>query len=147
MASIEQSAVLLTGKDGNTRTGILQTTHFDQGDRLKRALARLAAFWALAVVTAFIPIAHFVLVPGFLIAGPVIAFMTYKTGWIRNHAAGTCPDCDHEITLSLGARDQLPKWTYCPDCNAPLQITESCNTTDESSDTPAVAAATSGTVR
>jgi hypothetical protein len=91
---------------------------------MKRALLRLAACWAAAGVTLFIPLAHFVLVPGFLIAGPVMAVGAYRTEWARNHATGHCPACQADITLALEAKDTLPKWTYCPACNVPLQIIE-----------------------
>ncbi|NOX77266.1 MAG: hypothetical protein GXP17_11785 [Gammaproteobacteria bacterium] len=131
MASIDLSAITLTGKDSNSTPGTLQTTRFDQSDRLKRALQRLGFFWLLAGITIFIPLAHFVLVPGFFIAGPVIAYMTYQTHWVRNHAAGVCPTCQQEIQLSLDARDQLPKWTYCPTCNAPLHLTEAGDTSTD----------------
>lgn len=122
MPQIEHSEVYLQGNDGDRQAGSLQTTRYDQGDRLKRALQRLAFFWLLAGITLFIPIAHFVLVPGFLIAGPVVAYLTYQTEAVRNHTSGTCPACGKEITLAMDAKDTLPKWTYCPDCNAPLQI-------------------------
>lgn len=82
-------------------------------------------FWAMAGVTLFIPLAHFVLVPGFLIAGPVVAVMVYRSEQARDHAEGRCPLCGEEITIKLEAKDEIPKWTYCPACNAALQITES----------------------
>lgn len=124
MPRIENTAVQLKDNDGNTAAGTLQTTHYDGGDRMKRALLRLAACWAAAGVTLFIPLAHFVLVPGFLIAGPVIALGAYRMEWARNHASGRCPVCQADITLAMEAKDALPKWTYCPACNAPLQLTE-----------------------
>jgi len=122
MPKLENTPVSITDNDGKIAPGQMQTTYFDQGDRLKRALQRLGFFWLLAGITAFIPIAHFVLVPGFLIAGPVVAYMTFQMGWMRNHVSGECPGCQKEITIKLEAKDELPKWTYCPACNVPLQI-------------------------
>jgi hypothetical protein len=124
MPEIEHSDVYLQDNDGNHQPGQLQTTRYDQGDRVKRALQRLGFFWLLAGITLFIPIAHFVLVPGFLIAGPVMAYLTYRTEAVRNHTTGTCPVCGEAVTLAMDAKDNLPKWTYCPSCNAPLQISE-----------------------
>jgi len=123
MPQIEQRAVTLQDNDSHRQAARLQITHYDQTDRVKRTLQRLGFFWLLAGITLFIPIAHFVLVPGFLIAGPVMAYLTYQTREVRNHTTGTCPACGAaDITLPMEAKDTLPKWSYCPDCNAPLQI-------------------------
>jgi hypothetical protein len=124
MSHIETTSIQLKDNAGNIAVGALQTTYYDGQDRMKRAGLRLAACWAAAGVTVFIPIAHFVLVPGFLIAGPVLAMSAYRMERARNHASGSCPVCKAEITLALEAKDTFPKWTYCPACNAPLQLIE-----------------------
>ncbi len=122
MPNIENTLATIKNNDGKATVGQMQTTWFDQGDRLKRALQRLGFFWLLAGVTLFIPIAHFVLVPGFLIAGPVISYLTYQMCWMRDHINGYCPTCNEQITIKLESKDELPKWTYCPACNTPLHI-------------------------
>jgi len=124
MPRIETTDIQLKDNAGNVVPGSLQTTLYDARDRLRRAGLRLAACWAAAGVTLFIPLAHFVLVPSFLIAGPVLAVGAYRMERVRNHAGGRCPVCKAEITLALEAKDTLPKWTYCPACNAPLQLIE-----------------------
>ena len=101
----------------------MQTTCFASGDRIQRALMRLGLLWLLAAITLFIPIAHFVLVPGFLIAGPVMAWLSYRVTQQREQVSGICPSCDVNVNLKVDAADTLPKWTYCPACNAPLHIT------------------------
>lgn len=123
MPTIENTPVSLKDNDGKITAGEMQTTLFDQGDCIKRGLQRLGFFWLLAGITLFIPLAHFVLVPGFLIAGPVIAYLTFKTTQVRDHTTGACPACDTGIKINMDGKDELPKWTYCPSCNMPLQIT------------------------
>jgi hypothetical protein len=125
MPTIEHSPVAVKDNDGITLPGQMQTTWFDHNDCVKRALLKLALFWFLAVVSLPIIFAHWVLVPGFLIAGPFLAYHTYKTGHRRDHVDGECPVCKEKITIKLEAKDELPKWTYCPACKAPLQITSS----------------------
>ena len=44
--------------------------------RLGRTLAGLGMFWALALGGLFIPVAHFVLVPAFVVAGIIVAIIT-----------------------------------------------------------------------
>lgn len=124
MPTIKNTPVSISNNDDNITLGQMQTTWFDQGDRLKRALLRLGFFWLLAGITILIPIAHFVLVPGFFIAGPIISYMTYQTNWMRNHISGECPTCQKEITLKLESKAQLAMWTYCPACDIPLHITQ-----------------------
>ena len=123
MPRLEDIPVTLKNNDGHVTVGNLQTTHYDHRDCIKRALQRLGVFWLLAGVSLFIPLAHFVLAPGFLIAGPVMAYLTFKTTQVRNHTTGMCPVCDKDIKINMDTRDELPKWAYCPACNAPLQIT------------------------
>lgn len=114
--------VLFQDNDGNARPGSVHATVYEASDRLKRAVVRLLSLWAAAAISIFIPLAHFVLVPAFLIAGIVMAIAAYRTDRALNHAQGVCPVCQEEITIPMEASDQLPKWTYCPKCNAPLQI-------------------------
>ncbi len=124
MPGSEITPVRFRNSDGETADGSLFTTVHSAGERIQRALLWLALLWVLAGVSLFIPLAHFVLVPGFLIAGPVVAVMVYRSEWARERAEGKCPVCGEEATIKLEARDEIPKWTYCPACNAALQITE-----------------------
>lgn len=124
MPSIDNTDIHFRDNDGHTTPGSMQTTLFDASDRLKRAAIRLGCCWLGAGVTLFIPLAHFVLVPAFLIAGPIMAVSAYRTEQERNHVRGTCPVCQETIEIKLEAKDELPKWSYCPECTAPLQIGE-----------------------
>jgi hypothetical protein len=123
MATIENTAVSIADNDSNTTLGQMQTTRFDHADSVKRGLLKLGLFWLQALGSVPIIIAHWVLVPGFFIAGPFVAWRTYKTSFRRDHVDGDCPVCKKTIRVKLEAKDELPKWTYCPDCNNPLQIT------------------------
>lgn len=106
----------------NSTPASLQTTEYNDKDRLKRALMRLGLFWLLAIASLPIIFAHWVLVPGFIIAGPVIAVMVYRTKETKDHATGLCPTCNESISIKLEAKDVIPKWTYCPKCNNPLHL-------------------------
>ncbi|WP_455197992.1 hypothetical protein [Kaarinaea lacus] len=122
MSRTQSSDIQLKDNENNTSPGTLVSTLYEPGDRLSRAGIRLAAFWAAALVAVFIPLAHFVLVPAFLIAGIVMAISAYRTDQSLNEATGDCPVCHESVSIPLEANDQLPKWTYCPHCNASLQI-------------------------
>jgi len=123
MPTTQATPVTIRDNDNQTRPGVLNTRHFDQGDSLKRALMKLGLFWLLAVGSLPIIFAHWVLVPGFFIAGPFMAYRAYKVKSTPINIQGACPVCEKEVDIKLDAKDELPKWTYCPHCNAPLNIT------------------------
>ncbi|HEY5602049.1 MAG TPA: hypothetical protein VIM41_02975 [Gammaproteobacteria bacterium] len=100
----------------------LAVTVYGDNDRLKRALMRLGLFWLLSIGSIPIIFAHWVLVPGFFIAGPIAALRVYRLRQSLDHASGPCPHCNERVTIKLEARDTLPHWTYCPACQKPLQI-------------------------
>lgn len=54
--------------------GEVRVRSWSRLNRLARAAKTLAVFLGLALVSVLIPVAHFLLVPGFLVAGLVAAF-------------------------------------------------------------------------
>ena len=100
----------------------LHITVFDNKARSLRALKRLGLFWLLALASLPIIGAHWVLVPGFFILGPVAAIMAYNTKEMVEKTSGVCPECRESIEVKMEPKDELPKWTYCPVCNKPLHI-------------------------
>lgn len=116
------SAIGIESDNFPSYTGTLYSQVFSDRDRLLRALKMLGILWVLALVTLFIPIAHFVLVPTFLIAGPVVAFKRYAMKSALEKAGGKCPACGQEVTIPLEPGDRLPKRTYCPACNKPIRL-------------------------
>ncbi len=102
--------------------GVLNITLFTPNDRTIRALKTLGLFWVLSLASVPIIIAHWVLVPGFFIAGPIMALRRYRMTQSSDNAEGTCPACSAEIRVDLEPTDVLPKWTYCPKCNAPIHL-------------------------
>ena len=61
--------------------------------RTQRALKALAICWGLALATILIPIAHFVLVPGFFIAGIVLGLRKLNEPATVTEVGGVCPRC------------------------------------------------------
>ena len=128
MPNIEHTSVSIKDNDEQTTVGQLQTTWFDHRDCIKRGLLKLGLFWLLSVGSLPIIFAHWVLVPGFFLAGPWMVYRTYKITHRRDHISGDCPGCKAKISIKLEAKDELPKWSYCPACNTPLQITQPTET-------------------
>ncbi|MFC1748079.1 hypothetical protein ACFL2V_04665 [Pseudomonadota bacterium] len=122
MAESKQEKINIRGNDSGANEGVLNVLVLSSRDRIGRAGKVLAISWVLAVITLFIPIAHFFLVPLFALGGPVMAYMKYSAEEVTEDAKGICPECNEAVTIKLDPADKLPKWTYCPACNKPLQL-------------------------
>lgn len=122
MASSAQMAVLLKDGEGNDNDAILHYTTYSATDRTRRAIFALIGFWAAAAASLPIPIGHFVLVPGFLIAGPVVAFLRLRMSESKENVVGICPRHNGEVTIKLENTDKIPRYAYCPECQGSLKI-------------------------
>jgi len=122
--SIEKSILFRANNGESTTDATLYSLEFDQSELTKRALTRLGLCWLASLGSLPIIFAHWVLVPGFFIAGPVMAMTAYKLKTVPDHADGACPTCNEIITFNFEPKDKLPKWTYCPSCNNSIQITD-----------------------
>ncbi len=121
MAEIKKEPIALKTETG-LNSGTLYSELPTSGERLVRAGKILGLCWVLAVIAVFIPVLHFILVPLLLIAGPVMAYLKYRVTELAEKADGVCPECQAEVSIPLDPADRLPKWTYCPACNKPVQL-------------------------
>lgn len=78
--------------------------------------------WGLALVSVFIPVAHFVLVPGFLLAGPVAALLARRRTEVLLGGLVRCPKCDETYDVGGGAL-QWPAQGQCPACRSVVRLT------------------------
>lgn len=122
MSEIETRPILIENDAGASRPGALRVRLFTRRERWLRALSILGIMWGVALVTVFIPIAHFVLVPGFLVAGPVAAVLRYRAHENTEEATGECPTCGHPMVVPLDPATRLPLWTYCTAANDPVRL-------------------------
>ena len=94
----------------------------DHGARLRRALVALAACWGLAVLCVLIPIAHFVLVPGFFLLGIALFVRRLGEGATIVAVQGTCPKCAAPRTFNASGRLQPQVKVQCPVCRNELDL-------------------------
>jgi hypothetical protein len=73
------------------------------GRRLGRGAVRLLFAWVIGVFCVLVPLLHFVLVPGFLIAGPVLAWLAVRATVEVKSASVTCPKCAKEAPIEAGS--------------------------------------------
>jgi hypothetical protein len=92
------------------------------GRRAARAVGVLAACWALAFVAVFLPILHFVLVPAFLVAGPVLAVWRLREGRRLAGIRGACPRCGVSQEFRPGGACRARRVIDCPLCHTDLTL-------------------------
>jgi hypothetical protein len=92
------------------------------GQRFARTLAGLGMFWGLALASVFIPVAHFILVPTFLVAGVVMAIKRAREDRRLLRVRGACPRCGAVQDLKPGGRFVDGRSFDCPSCHGNLTL-------------------------
>ncbi len=87
-----------------------------------RAAGALGGCWLLAAVTVFVPLGHFFLVPGFLIAGPVIAWQRLHEHTTVLDARGRCPACAQPLDAAIRDRWRPQVALRCPACRREIRL-------------------------
>ncbi len=113
--------VTLHRGEAKLSTGELRLARWDRRERLWRAAKVLLLLWALAAVSVLIPVAHFLLVPAFLIAGPIAAWRRARQESGIVGGQGPCPDCGKPMTLEAGP-EQFPRYDLCESCHASIRV-------------------------
>jgi hypothetical protein len=99
--------------------------HRSIASRLGRAGVGLAIAWLLAFPAIFLPVLHFVLVPGFVIGGLVLAAVRLREDSTLARVEGTCPRCRAALDVTPGGRFRLPRSVQCPHCRNTLTLAAS----------------------
>jgi hypothetical protein len=90
--------------------------------RMRRAVSALGGAWLLAAASVFIPIAHFLLVPGFGVLGVVLFVSRWRVRDRVTQAEGTCPDCGSDMKIQIGGNWNPPHRVSCSDCQRSLVL-------------------------
>jgi hypothetical protein len=96
---------------------------YDRPARWRRALRALAVWWGAALLSVPIFVAHWFLVPGFLLFGLYQFSQRLGAVEVASDARGRCPDCGAEQPLELAARWRVPQLVTCQSCNRGLRLT------------------------
>jgi hypothetical protein len=115
---------IIIESDDISGEGLLYMHILDEHQRTMRAAKIWGIMWLFALFSLPVFIVHFVLVPGFLIAGPVMAAKRYRVTEIPDHISGNCPSCKKELTLGAANLDRLPIRAPCPACGKILLLRE-----------------------
>lgn len=100
----------------------VQLSALSPGDRLKRAGAVFGMGLAAAMIAIPIPLVHFILVPGALLVGIVLALSRLRQHEIFRTANGRCPFCGTEQSFTVMGSFRLPKKLHCQACQRQLVL-------------------------
>lgn len=119
--NIEEIKVRIDAGEGKISEGTVRLQHFTQQERFGRSLKILAMCWGAAIVSIFLPIVHFFLVPALFLAGLIVpGFVYYKESLILG-GEGSCPKCKHPLHIEKGS-NQWPLTDLCTDCRSAVTI-------------------------
>jgi hypothetical protein len=90
--------------------------------RAGRAGIALGVAWLLAFPAIFLPVLHFVLVPGLVVGGVVLAAMRLREDRTLARVQGVCPRCAAPLDLTPGGRFRLPRTVQCVHCRNELTL-------------------------
>lgn len=119
--SVRVSAMTGLTATGTESLGKVRIQYWSKADRTRRALKFLGLCWTLSLLTILLPIVHFVLVPGFFIAGPVGAYFFLQQESIVLGGEATCPQCQQPLPLERG-RNEWPLTDLCSECQTNVKL-------------------------
>jgi hypothetical protein len=102
----------------------LELNTLTPADRIKRAVTIFGLAMVLAVIAIPIPIVHFILVPGALLLGAVLALVRLGQAEVFRTATGRCPFCGKAQSFTVMGKFRLPKKLYCSACQRQLLLEE-----------------------
>lgn len=115
MSNIVQHKVRISYEDCPPKIGEVRMEYWDKSLRTKMAFKYLGLCWLAAVLSIFLPIAHFFLVPGFLIAGPFVAYVKWNQQNRLLGGSGQCASCEKALSIEPGAI-KWPLEELCDGC-------------------------------
>ena len=110
----------LSGYGENTTRGRARFVLYDRRARVRRGVTGLLMWWGAAVAGFFIPVAHFLLVPGFVAFGLYVFFARLRAGSSTLWLKGVCPDCNIEQSFDADGEWSLPRRISCTSCGRSL---------------------------
>ncbi|RIL05350.1 MAG: hypothetical protein DCC75_11780 [Proteobacteria bacterium] len=106
---------------GNSEIGAIQVYQRTRSEVLLRTLGTGALLIGLAVISIFIPIAHFILVPLFLILALIMIPIAARSSQTILAGEGKCPYCQAHFRL-FKRRYAFPISDICEGCSRTVTL-------------------------
>jgi|ETNmetMinimDraft_26_1059896.scaffolds.fasta_scaffold237236_1 hypothetical protein len=93
----------------------------DARERMLRALKVWGICWGLSLASVLVPVMHFVLVPGFFLAGPLAGWLAHRRTESLLGGQVQCPKCQRRFDIGAGGV-VWPLQAPCPGCRTVLRL-------------------------
>lgn len=116
--------ILVNFEDGTEFNSNLSVQTLSTQERLKRSAKIFLVFFALAFFSIFIPILHFVLVPGFLLASIISFIILFNQSHFISLNEFKCPKCHGSLNqkdLYLKSINSSTK-VFCGNCRNNMRL-------------------------
>lgn len=100
--------------------GVVILREYDEKEKKHRILKYGGGCFAAAILSIFIPLLHFILVPGFLIAAVTMVIINSRPANIES-AKAKCPECGVDFVISKG-KPVFPMDDVCASCHHKIII-------------------------
>lgn len=101
--------------------GALRVTDMSRNEKMKNGFKYLFLTFNVAALCAFIPVLHFVLVPGCLLIGMILFYQQISFNFLRLENSIPCPDCQTTLNLKK-VPFNWPMKENCFSCRAQIKI-------------------------
>jgi hypothetical protein len=119
MNEAQSVSVDLQSSSGKHSHGNIQVKVLSRSERMKRAWKGAGLCLGIAIVSIFLPLLHFVLVPGFLIASPFVFSWLYSWESVILPGDVACPTCGESVHIVYN-REKWPFHEVCTHCRNEL---------------------------
>ncbi len=114
-------AVTVRAESGRSSPGSVEIQQWNKKSRIVRSLIFFFTALILSLVSVLIPLLHFILVPGFLLAAPLGAWITFREESRILGGMSTCPDCNQPLPI-VATSDRWPLHELCTQCQRTLWV-------------------------
>lgn len=116
----EEVAVELEGENNSSQGTVIIET-YSKAKRFTRFILSVLICLTLIVVSAVIPILHFVLIPLSIIISPFIIIMLSSSKDSIKGGKGTCPFCKADFSI-YSRSNKFPFYDICSACGRQVRI-------------------------
>lgn len=89
--------------------------------RLQQTATTFAKTAGFTMLSAFIPILHFILVPVGVVLTATLTYSAFRKNYVAKNLEILCPSCDKKFVQSIYGQ-QMPLRTYCLQCRQTVYL-------------------------
>ena len=96
-------------------------TAIDPSLRLQQTATTFVKIAGVTILTAFIPVLHFISVPVGVVLTVTLTYSAFRKNYVVHNLEILCPSCDKKFVQTLYGQE-LPLRTYCQQCRQTVYL-------------------------